>query len=231
MIIETDLRFKRQLKDRVSTKLIVLHHSASTAGNVGAAEIHRWHQDRGWNGIGYHYVIRRSGDVERGRPVQAQGAHVRGQNAESIGICLTGDFRIQGPSPQQIRSAQRLLRELMRAFPQAEIVRHSDLANTACPGHLLHLEILVPKPPMPEKVESEKATKAPPVGIEQEGKHGFDDLEGHWVEPDIAFLVSRGLLARGQQFRPADLATRAELAALCARVVRYFEAEVQRRNS
>ena len=71
-IIETGLKFNG-LKNRSSTRMIVLHHSASR--DVPAAEIHGWHLARGWAGIGYHFVIRKNGNIEQGRPMQMIGAH------------------------------------------------------------------------------------------------------------------------------------------------------------
>jgi len=72
-------------------KAIVIHCSDTPAKmNIGAEEIDRWHRERGWKGIGYHYVIRRDGDIEDGRPVEKRGAHVAGHNNNTIGICLVG---------------------------------------------------------------------------------------------------------------------------------------------
>jgi N-acetylmuramoyl-L-alanine amidase len=68
--------------------LLVVHCSATVAtADIGAAVIRDWHKQRGFKDIGYHYVIRRDGKIERGRPEQQVGAHVQGFNAHSIGIC------------------------------------------------------------------------------------------------------------------------------------------------
>jgi N-acetylmuramoyl-L-alanine amidase len=76
---------------RKKTDLLVVHCAATKASmDIGAKEIRRWHKDRGWDDIGYHYVIRRNGDVEIGRPENAVGAHVAGKNSTSVGICLVG---------------------------------------------------------------------------------------------------------------------------------------------
>lgn len=70
---------------------IVVHGAWTKAGvDVGVDEIRSWHLDRGFSDIGYHYVIRRDGTIEDGRPVEEQGAHVRGHNEDTIGICLVG---------------------------------------------------------------------------------------------------------------------------------------------
>ena len=113
-IIETGLHFKG-LRNRKSTRLIVLHHSASP--DVPAAEIHAWHLARGWAGIGYHFVIRKNGSIERGRPLGAIGAHAGpGVNGYSIGICLCGDFMKEVPTGQQISALLELLAWLNEYF-------------------------------------------------------------------------------------------------------------------
>lgn len=71
----------------------IIIHAADTPADmdIGADTIRRWHvKERGWSDIGYHFVIRRSGLVETGRLIEEQGAHVRGENEDSIGICLVG---------------------------------------------------------------------------------------------------------------------------------------------
>jgi N-acetylmuramoyl-L-alanine amidase len=71
--------------------LIVIHCAyTSPKMDIGVKEIDEWHRARGWNQIGYHYVVRRDGTVEHGRSVKTVGAHVKGFNAKSIGVCLVG---------------------------------------------------------------------------------------------------------------------------------------------
>lgn len=75
---------------------IVVHCAATqpiSQKDVGAAQIDDWHKARGWNGIGYHYVIQRSGAIQTGRPEDAQGAHVQGHNEDTIGICMVGGIK------------------------------------------------------------------------------------------------------------------------------------------
>ena len=123
---------------------IVMHYSATYPDqDIGAAEIDRWHRDRSFARIGYHYVIRRDGTVEPGRPEGVQGAHVRGHNAGSIGICLVGGIdRATGPdvgvdnrTEAQKRAAVALIRDILTRHPGSEIVGHRDLAATQCPGY------------------------------------------------------------------------------------------------
>ena len=77
--------------------LIIIHCSAVRPYQTStAAQIDSWHRARGWNGIGYHYVILRDGTVQPGRPEDAVGAHCVGHNAHSIGICYEGGLDVKG---------------------------------------------------------------------------------------------------------------------------------------
>jgi len=76
-------------------KEIVIHCTASPDYmDIGANTIKQWHLDRGWSDIGYHYVIRRNGEIEKGRPDDIAGAHARGVNQTSIGVVWVGETQI-----------------------------------------------------------------------------------------------------------------------------------------
>ena len=123
--------------------LIAVHGAATGAGmDIGAEEITRWHTDKpprgnGWSDIGYHYVIRRDGALEAGRPVAKAGAHIRGHNANSIGVCLVGSGhpRPNYTAPQYI-ALHGLLTQLIRKHPNARIAGHFELdaGKPHCPG-------------------------------------------------------------------------------------------------
>lgn len=122
-----------------------MHHSATRDGSVGLFRLmHRGLN--GWSDVGYHYVIGNGtfsgdGEVEAGRPPWARGAHARGGNADSIGICLVGNFDESAPTPGQLRSLGRLLRRLMRAsgLTSEDIILHREVrtCRTGCPGRNL----------------------------------------------------------------------------------------------
>lgn len=120
--------------------LIVIHCSATKPSqDIGRTEIDRWHRERGWLGIGYHFVIRRNGKVENGRPVEKIGAHVQGLNANSIGICLVGGLNAAGHpapefTPQQWDALETLVRTLKAQYPDARIAGHNEFAAKACPS-------------------------------------------------------------------------------------------------
>lgn len=118
---------------------IILHCSATFPGqDVRLADITRWHQSKGWKTCGYHYVIDLDGTIENGRPIEEEGAHCSGQNADSIGVCYIGGLSLNG-SPMDTRTdAQRasmvtLLNELKQRFPEASIYGHNEFSNKACP--------------------------------------------------------------------------------------------------
>ena len=121
--------------------LIVIHCSAVRPDQTSsAAQIDTWHRQRGFKlGIGYHYVVRRNGEIEPGRPESMVGAHVRNYNAHSIGVCYEGGLDIRGQpadtrTEAQKASMHRLLEDLHRRYPQARIVGHHDLnPHKACP--------------------------------------------------------------------------------------------------
>ena len=121
--------------------LIVIHCSAVRSDQTSsAAQIDTWHRKQGWKlGIGYHYVVRRDGEIEPGRPEYIVGAHCLNHNAHSIGACYEGGLNIRGQPADTRTEAQKaalrwLLRQLHRAYPKALIVGHHDLnPQKACP--------------------------------------------------------------------------------------------------
>lgn len=119
---------------RTATDLLVVHCSATRpTQDIGVRDITQWHIQRGFDTVGYHYVIRRNGEVERGRPENAVGAHVRGHNANSIGICLAGGVDADGKPANNFTAAQfvalhQLLDELRKRYPDARVLGHRDLS-------------------------------------------------------------------------------------------------------
>lgn len=112
---------------------IVIHCSDTPNGRPDTAEdIHRWHQEKGWDGIGYHYVIEVDGQVRNGRPHYWQGSHVAGHNRNSLGICLVG--RDQFNDAQWV-SLQSLVRALDSQYEGATVLGHRDLdSEKTCPN-------------------------------------------------------------------------------------------------
>lgn len=124
-----------------STKYIVVHCSATqNLLKYTWKDIDAMHRAKGWACIGYHFVIRTDGTIERGRPIESIGAHAKGHNDESIGICLIGGIDSKGHSVDNFTQAQKdSLRELVgylkdTYYPDAEVLGHRDLgAKKDCP--------------------------------------------------------------------------------------------------
>lgn len=113
---------------------IVIHCSATPEGlDIGAAQIDQMHRARGFNGIGYHFVVRLDGRKEIGRQIEAVGAHVAGHNAHSIGICYVGGLdAARKPKDTRTRpqldTLEGLVLTLLELFPGARVVGHRDLS-------------------------------------------------------------------------------------------------------
>ena len=128
-----------------SITLLIVHCSAVRPYQTSsAADIDNWHKRRmthgiHWKGIGYHYVVRRDGSVEQGRPLWEPGAHCVGHNKHSIGICYEGGLDMDGVetdtrTPAQKVALRKLIETLHNQFPKALIVGHCDLAHDRkCP--------------------------------------------------------------------------------------------------
>ena len=122
-------------------KQIVIHCAATgPSADIGAKEIRAWHKKQGWRDIGYHYIIRRNGEIEAGRPVEQSGAHVIGHNAASIGVCLVGGVNAKGRpennyTKEQWSALKTHIIALARQFPKAEILGHRDFPGVKkdCP--------------------------------------------------------------------------------------------------
>ena len=123
-------------------KEIIIHCSATREcdDSINAEVIDRWHKDRGWKCIGYHYVVLMDGTIETGRMVDQCGAHTKGHNCESIGVCYIGGVESDGKTPkdtrtpEQIESLLELLLVLRKMYPGAKIHSHRDFAAKACPS-------------------------------------------------------------------------------------------------
>ena len=118
----------------------IIHCSAVRPNqSSSAADIDRWHRARGFNSIGYHFVVRRDGSIETGRPMEKVGAHCLNRNAHSIGICYEGGLDANGKpadtrTPQQKEALRKLLHQLHEQFPKAIIAGHNMFnPMKACP--------------------------------------------------------------------------------------------------
>lgn len=118
---------------------IIIHCTATKPlAHINVNDVRRWHRERGFSDIGYHYLILVDGTVEAGRPLSAIGAHCKGHNAHSVGVCYVGGLNDSGKpadtrTPAQREAMRSLLISLKHRFPNAIIHGHRDFASKACP--------------------------------------------------------------------------------------------------
>ncbi|BEG98365.1 N-acetylmuramoyl-L-alanine amidase [Bacteroides sedimenti] len=119
---------------RREINLLVVHCSATRADlDFSEADLERSHRKQGFNGIGYHFYIRKDGFIASTRPVEKPGAHARGHNANSIGICYEGGLNAAGKPADtrtmwQKRSLRALVNVLHMDYPHSRVVGHRDLS-------------------------------------------------------------------------------------------------------
>jgi hypothetical protein len=129
---------------------IVIHHSATPTG--GAAAFDKMHKAKGWDELGYHFVIgngtdTRDGQIEVGPrwPKQKWGAHDKTPgnqfNEHGIGICLVGNFDVNHPSAAQVKSVEKLVAYLMKTYhiPPDHVLGHGETKATECPGRFMNV--------------------------------------------------------------------------------------------
>lgn len=120
--------------------LIVVHCAATKVTmDVSVDDIRRWHvEDRGWEDIGYHWYIKFDGKLYEGRPLEIPGAHARGHNRNSIGICLEGGIDANGKpernyTPEQMKTLYAIC-YLHSCNSGAEVKGHRDFnPDKECP--------------------------------------------------------------------------------------------------
>lgn len=183
---------------------IIIHHSATTQGD--AETFRKAHKAKGWKDIGYHYVIGNGtgsgdGEVETGRAETEEGAHAKGYNTKSIGVCLVGNFDVTKPTAAQWVSLKSLCRAIMARYniPPLGILGHGEVAATNCPGKYMDVSKLI--------VEVS--------GVEK------TDYKGHWAESAIEAVKAAGIMSGYPDgtFRPDQSVTRAELAAVVGKLI------------
>ena len=128
---------------------IILHCSATKEGRDYAVEtIRKWHTDpkpkgRGWSDIGYHYVIHLDGSVSQGRPLDRSGAHTKGHNAATVGICYIGGIDKEGKpndtmTPEQNKAFRMLVLSLRTLFDADMTIHgHNEFSAKACPSFIV----------------------------------------------------------------------------------------------
>ena len=208
-IIETNWKWNGTLSMRSSTTHIVLHHAA--AKTCTAAQVDAWHKNNGWSGIGYHYFVRKNGEIYRGRPEYATGAHVSGNNSYTIGICAEGDYSIETSMPTAQKAAIiELIKDIKTRYPNTKVVGHKEIGSSDCPGKYYPLEYF--KYYNYNRKEETTVAKT------------LKDISGHYAEKHIQKLLDCGIVNGDDNgnYRPNDPITRADAAIIAANVLSYL---------
>ena len=122
-------------------KEVIIHCSATREGqDVSVDTIRDWHLAKGWNDIGYHFYIDLDGTIHKGRDIDKMGAHCKGRNRNSIGICYCGGVEADGKTPKDTRTQEQkesllhVLKTIKAMYPESMIYSHNEFANKACPS-------------------------------------------------------------------------------------------------
>ena len=209
-IVETNLSFD-SLSERSYTDMIVLHHTGVNDIDASAEQIHEWHKNQNppWVGIGYHYVIRKDGTIERGRPEWAIGSHAYGENSHTIGIHLSGDFQQAQPTQEQIEKCSMLVADICERYgipiDYEHIVGHGELMATSCPGK--NLQKLIDDGTITGKAiwyynqahgitDSVEAKEQEGASCGGRGMERFNTVDSlpEWAKPTIQKMIDKGLL-------------------------------------
>lgn len=143
---------------------IILHCSATKEGrDIKTETIRSWHvKGRGWSDIGYHYVIELDGEVKEGRPIHRIGAHTKGENSTSIGVCYVGGVDDQNNAKDTRTEAQKesmnqLISDLMSKYKSATIHGHNEFSSKSCPCFNVKKEYGVRTQKKVESIKEEKS--------------------------------------------------------------------------
>ena len=204
-IIEKVYAWKNALSKRSKTDYIIIHNA--DAVTCTADQIHQWHLNNGWAGFGYHFLVRKNGDIFRGRPIDTVGAQCENFNFVSVGICFEGKYHTTDKTmPEaQKRAGNDLVKYLKDCYPKAKVVKHNDLNATSCPGQNFPFDDI--------------------INGKGENKMGkFTDIQGHYAEKHIDKLEKCGIVNGFEDgtFRPDEPITRGDVAIMIANTLSYL---------
>ena len=206
-IIDTGLEWDDDdLTEREDTDMIVIHHTGGTDIDASAEQIDGWHKNQDWVGIGYHFVIRKNGTIERGRPEWAVGSHAYGENWHTLGIHLSGAMDKVQPTDAQIESCAHLVAYLCDEYEipidREHIVGHLEVNDdTSCPGENLFakMDLIVSKAAWYAKQDGEAKEKEWKEDMEEIKKEitRYNTIEElpEYAKPTIQKLVGKKLLS------------------------------------
>lgn len=143
-------------------KKLVVHHSASKAATTKKADLERWHKERGFTQIGYHKVIEANGGIVDGRSESTQGAHAKGANMGSLGVCVVGDFETESPLQVQINALVKVLTAWCKTHKlnSTNIYGHYNVpggtTDTSCPGKNMKSQLSIVKQKVTQNLKTGK---------------------------------------------------------------------------
>jgi len=136
-----------KIKVRKINKIIIHCTATPPHLDIGVEDVDRWHKQKGWKGIGYHYLIDLRGHIYRGREDNEIGAHVKGHNRNSIGVVYVGGVDANGEQKDTRTDDQKLalrglIDNLNRRYPDATVHGHNEFTNNkACPSFNVKYEL------------------------------------------------------------------------------------------
>lgn len=205
-IVPHKYTYKRAVIKRATTREIIVHCSATPEGNDFTVEdIDRWHKQRDFACIGYHYVIYRDGSIHQGRPIGLQGAHTNGRNPYSIGICYIGGLATDAKTPKDTRTEAQtasmvaLIKHLRSEFGPLDVRGHYEFAKKACPSFrieklkaLLKVAILAILPAVMSCKHTETITEVQTVPEYHHTEHTITQRDSVYLhDSTMVQLVSR----------------------------------------
>ena len=126
------------MEPRKQTEYLIIHCAATKPSmDIGLTEIRKWHLDRQWRDVGYHFIVRRSGEVELGRAINDSGAHASGYNHKSIGICLVGGMAEDNSAEDNFTDKQwtallDLVKQIQIEHNDIKIIGHNEISKKEC---------------------------------------------------------------------------------------------------
>ncbi|MCI8361539.1 MAG: N-acetylmuramoyl-L-alanine amidase [Clostridiales bacterium] len=210
-ILQANLSFNGTPNTRAETKAIVLHHADAVCCSI--EDIHRWHLSNGWIGCGYHFLVRKDGMVWQGRPIEWVGAHTKGANEYSVGVCFEGSYESKDTEmlAAQLQAGKELISYLLLLYPEARVKRHRDYCSTDCPGKYFPFDEIAQGEASPapafhsllvrgSKGDEVKDMQSRLISLGYTcGQYGADGVFGAGTEAAVkAFQAANGLTADGK---------------------------------
>ena len=180
-IIEKTYTLNGGLDIRSKTTRIILHHAVYDGEVEG---IDRIHKNKGWTCIGYHFYVRKDGNIYRGRKENTVGAHAYGSNTDSIGICAEGNFEKETMPEAQKKAIQELVAYLKDKYGISKVQKHRDVNATACPGKNYPFDEIVNYTEEKKPVETKPEAPKPTTNKKSVDEIAKEVIAGKWGNGD-----------------------------------------------